>query len=147
MIEVSRDEPTFKAPIQHIYIDLHPFGNASKSGTSPATYVVIFQEAGTSQGLLGSKSRLSKKGLTMPRLELVASHMTANILQNTREALAGFPIEHVVGWSYSSVALHWIKDNGKNKQFVKYHVDKICSEDNITWRYISTTENPADIGS
>ena len=108
---------------------------------------MIFQEAGISQFLLGSNSRLSEKGLTMPRPEFVASHMTANTLQNIHEALPGFPINHVVAWSYSSVALYWIKGNGKYKQFVKNHVDKICSEENITLLYISTTENPADIGS
>ena len=145
LVEVPRAVPKFQAPVQHI--DLHSSGDASKSGTSSATYVMIFQEAGTSQGLLGSNSRLSKKGLTMPKLELVASHMTANTLQNTCEALAGFPINRVVGWSDSSVALHWIKGNGKYKQFVKNRVDKICSKENIAWRYISTTENPADIGS
>ena len=74
-------------------------------------------------------------------------HTTANTLQNTREALAGFPINHVVGWCDSSVVLHWIKDNGKYKQFVKNRVDKICSKKNIVWCHISTTENPADIGS
>ena len=145
LVEVPRAIPIFQAPIQHI--DLHSFGDANKSGTFSATYVVIFQEAGTSQGLFGSNSRLSKKGLFMPRLELVASHMIANTMQNTREALAGFPINGVVGWSDSSVVLHWIKGNGKYMQFVKSHIDKICSKENITWRYISTAENPADIGS
>ena len=43
--------------------------------------------------------------------------------------------------------MHWIKGNGKYKQFVKNRVDKICSKKNIAWRYISTTENSADIGS
>ena len=144
LVEVPRSVPKFQAPVQHI--DLHSFGDASKSGTSSATYVVIFQEAGTSQGLLGSNSRLSKKGFTMPKLELVALHMTANTLQNLHEALAGFHINRVVDWSDSSVALHWIKGNGKYKQFVKNRVGKIFSKENIAWHYISTTENPADIG-
>ena len=53
LVEVPRAVPKFQTPVQHI--DLHSFGDASKRGTSSATYVVIFQEAATSQGLLRFK--------------------------------------------------------------------------------------------
>ena len=56
-------------------VTLHAFGNASKLGVSAADYAVVEQQNGTTQGLVCSKSRLAKKSLTIPRLELVAAHM------------------------------------------------------------------------
>ena len=54
-------------------IDLHVFSDESIIGTAAALYAVIYQSSGTSQGLVAAKSRLSKKYLTIPRLELVAT--------------------------------------------------------------------------
>ena len=45
---------------------------------------------GISQGHVTAKSRLAKKGLTIPRLELVSGHMAANLVDNFKEALQGF---------------------------------------------------------
>ena len=51
-------------------ITLHAFGDASK--VSAVVYAVVEQEHGTTQGLVCSKSRLAKRNLSIPRLELVA---------------------------------------------------------------------------
>ena len=61
----------------------------------------------------------------MPRLELVASHMTSNLVDNVAKALSRYPIPGKFGWSDSSVALHWIRGRGKYKQFVTNRVNKI----------------------
>ena len=45
-------------------------------------YAVVYQESGIHQGLLAEKARLAKKGLTMPRLELISAHMAANLVDN-----------------------------------------------------------------
>ena len=81
------------------------FGDASSKGNSAAVYAVTHQSSGITQGLVTSKS-LAKKGLTTPRLELVAGHMATNLVDNVKEALQGFPIRSVYGWLDSSVALH-----------------------------------------
>ena len=39
------------------------------------------------------------------------------------------------------------EENGNNKHFVKNRADKIREKKEIAWRYVNTTENPADIGS
>ena len=57
-------------------IDLHAFGDASSKGVSTVVYAVKQQTSGGNQGLVLAKSRLAKKGLTIPRLELVAGHMS-----------------------------------------------------------------------
>ena len=76
---------------------------------SAAVYAVTHQATGLSQGLVTAKSRLAKKGLTIPRLELVSGHMAANLVDNIKEVLQGFIVEGVHCWLNSSVALHWIK--------------------------------------
>lgn len=35
--------------------------------------------------------------------------MTANIVDNVRNALSTYPVKAVCGWNDSTVALHWIK--------------------------------------
>ena len=106
-------------------LEVHGFGDASVIGCSALVYLVIHQDKWINQGLLTAKSRLSKRDLTMPRLELVASHMTSNLVNNVAKALSRYPITGKFGWSDSSVALHWIRGRGKYKQFVTNWVNKI----------------------
>ena len=135
----------FREPIQKI--DLHAFGDASGKGVAAAVYAVVTQPSGVNQGLVAAKSRLVKQGLTIPRLELVSGHMAANLVQNVREALDGFPLSRVYCWLDSSVALHWIRGSGEYKQFVHNRVLKIQEKDYIHWRHVGTLDNPADLGS
>ena len=128
-------------------IDLHGFGDASGKGVSAAVYTVIHQAQGINQGLLTAKSRLSKRGLTIPRQELVSAHMAANLIHNVKTALSGFPVRSVYCWLDSSVALHWLKGNGDYKQFVANRVRKIQQHDFIQWRHVKSEDNPADLGS
>ena len=58
------------------------------------------------------KQTLTKKGLTIPRLELVSVHTAANLAENVKNALQGQPVKSVYGWLDSKVALHWIKGVG-----------------------------------
>ena len=141
-----RSIPSFKEDIKEV--TLHAFADASKEGTSAAIYAVVKQETAVSQGLLCSKSRLSKKSLTIPiRLELVSTHMATNLLRNVRQALSRFPVVKEVAWSDSTAALHWIKGDGQYKEFVRNRVAKIKEKGDICWRYVDTTQNPVDVGS
>ena len=45
------------------------------------------------------------------------------------------------------VILHWLRGNGTYKQFAQNRIDHISSKVQIQWHYVSTDENPADIGS
>jgi hypothetical protein len=128
-------------------IQLHAFGDASGKGVSTVVYAVIRQPSGTSQGLITSKSRLAKQGLTIPRQELVSAHMSCNLIHNVKEVLTGFSVSNVYGWLDSTVALHWISGKGEYKQFVRNRVSKIQEKQYIQWRHVPTAENPADVGS
>ena len=128
-------------------VDLHTFGDTSKDGTSATVNAVVHQKSGISQGLIAAKSRLAKKELTIPRLELVSAHMATNLVENARNVLGGYPVRSVTGWLDSTVALYWIKGHGAYKQFVSNRIKKINAKEYINWRHVRTDENPADLGS
>ena len=73
--------------------------------------------------------------------------MSVNLLDNVTKALTGYPIDKLVAWTDRATALHWIRGNGNYKQFVKNRADEIREKKEITWRYVNTIENLADIGS
>ena len=65
-----------------------------------------------------------------------------------KDALQGQPIRSLYGWLDSKVVLHWIKGGGSiYKQFVANRVIKINERSYISWRYVSTDQNSADVGS
>ena len=144
-IKVPRSISPMKSKIDSL--ELHVFADASKEGVSAVIYAVTRQDETVHQNLLSSKSRISKRDLSIPRLELVAAHMAANLLQNAKKAISFFPITESQAWSDSTVVLHWIKGNGQYKQFVSNRVNKIKAISEVTWRYVNTAENPADVGS
>ena len=131
-------------------IEIHGFGDASKVGCCSTIYlvVVVHHDKGTSVNLLTAKSRISKRGTSIPRLELIAGHMVANSLDNVRNALQRYPVVSTYGWLDSTVALYWIANNNKEwKQFISNRVVKINQKKDITWRHCPTQDNSADIGS
>ena len=128
-------------------IDLHAFGDASVKGVSTAVYAVVHQPSGTTKGLVAAKSPLSKKGLTIPRLELVSGHMSTNLLHNVKEASQDLPVRNSYCWLDSTVALYWIRGRGEYKQFVHSRVRKIQARSYIQWRHVPFDHNPADLGS
>ena len=93
-------------------IGLHAFGDTSGAGTAAAVYAVVQQPSGTNHGLLLVKCHLSKKGLTILRLELVSAHIASNLVANVKDTLQGQSLRSVYGWLDSTVALHWIKGGG-----------------------------------
>ena len=140
--------PRAVAPLQEEVekIEIHGFGDASTEGLCAAVYTVTRQPSGVSQELLASKSRLAKRDLTIPRLELIAGHMAVNLVENASRALSEVPLEKHC-WLDSTVALWWIKGEGDYKQFVANRVAKIQAAKDITWHYVPTEDNPADLGS
>ena len=69
------------------------------------------------QGLIAGKSSLSKKQMTLPRLELVATQIVTNLAGN-RTSLPNHNIRDVHGWSDSIVVLNQLESNEDYKQFV-----------------------------
>ncbi|PFX12713.1 hypothetical protein AWC38_SpisGene23283 [Stylophora pistillata] len=143
---VEKAPAKYQEPIDNI--KLHAFGDASIHSVCAAVYAVVTQASGVTQGLIVAKSHLPKKSLTIPRLELVSGHMAVNLSTNVRVALEGFSMtEDIQCWLDSTVALHWLNDDGEYRQFVANRVKKTQSHPNTQWRNVPTPENPADLGS
>lgn len=83
----------------------------------------------------------------MPRLELMG---LVKGVRATQFVIKELKIEHipVTIWSDSKCVLHWIQANeSKNlPRFVKNRVNEIKGM-KATYKYVSTTDNPADIGT
>ena len=145
-VSFPRSLTSYQEPIEEV--KLHTFGDASVRRVSAAVYAVVMQASGVTQGLVAAKSRLAKQGLTIPRLELLTGHMAVNLSVNVRKALEGFNLaDDIQCWLDSSVALHWLNDQGEYHQFVANQVKKMQSHPNTLWRHVPTTDNPADLGS
>lgn len=128
-------------------ITLHAFGDASKVGLSAVVYAVVEQEHGTTQGMVCAKSRVAKRNLSIPRLELVAGHMAVNLVTNVENAIDQRIVSSVHCWLDSTVALYWINGQGEFRQFVANRVAKIQSHTRVEWHHVPTKQNPADVGS
>ena len=128
-------------------VELHAFSDLSMKGVGAVVYLIVQQASGSSQQLVAAKSRLAKKSLTIPRLELVGADMATNLLINVRNALDNIPTPQLFGWVDSTVAQHWIKGNGQYKLFVANRVAKTQLYKEIQWRYVPTDDNPADLAS
>ncbi|XP_028409519.1 uncharacterized protein LOC114532142 [Dendronephthya gigantea] len=143
--EVPRSLAPHQEPVSAI--TLHAFGDASKVGVSAVVYAVVEQEHGTTQGLVCAKSRVAKRDLSIPRLELVAGHMAVNLVSNVESAIDQRAVSSVHCWLDSTVALYWINGQGEYRQFVANRVAKIQAHTRVEWHHVPTKQNPADVGS
>ena len=128
-VMVPRPVMNFREPV--LSLELHAFGDASTQGVGTAVYAVIQQSSGTTQRLVAARGRLAKQGLTVPRLELISTHMATNLVINLKNVLNDLPSPRVYAWLDSTVALHWIGGNGEYKQFVSNRVEKIYQRPEI----------------
>ena len=111
-------------------VELHAHGDASGRGA------LVRQTSGISQGIDAAKSRMAKRSLTIPKLELVAGHMAVKLVHNLRTALEGFLVKEIHCWLDSTAALHWICGGGEHRQFVENCVWKIQNHNFKSWRRV-----------
>ena len=86
-----------------------------------------------------------KGGSSTPTLKRSEQPKTLGKLGATTEEIQ--PVTSLVGWLDSSVALHWIRGEGKYKMFVANKVNKILEHEGVTWRHVPSKNNPADVAS
>ena len=127
---VPRPIVNYREPV--LNVELHTFGDASTKGVGAVVYSVVRQSSGTTQQLVGAKSRLANEDLTISRLELVSAHMATNLVQNVQNALQNLPEPTIYGRLDSTVALYWIYGEGQCGQFVANRVSKIKQHPEIT---------------
>jgi len=124
---------------------------ASSKAVLAQTIAIVMQPSGMTQVLQTSKSRITKRGLSIARQDLVACVMGANIAANTNKALKRMPIIEKYCWTGSQVALCWIeRPFGGWKLFISHRVKRIkeiIDQIEIKWKHVPTKMNHADAGS
>ena len=85
---------------------------------------------------------------SLPRLELLGSLVTAQLLDSVKKALH-LPRVKFTCWSDSMVALGWIK--GLPSRWKQWVANRVITIQGLTgpenWRHIAGLENPADLVS
>lgn len=72
---------------------------------------LIKQESGDTGSY--SKVASSEAGLTIPRLELVAGHMTTKLVSNVAKAIGEEKVSQLHVWIDIKVAIYWIQGMGQ----------------------------------
>lgn len=133
-------------------LELHGFCDASERGFCAVIYLRTLDDNGACNvRLVCAKSKVAPlRKLSVPRLELLAAVLLADLVASVVDALKPFlVVDQIFAWSDSSVALAWIKScPSRWKTFVANRVSHI--QDTIPpdcWRHVRTADNPADCGS
>uniref|UniRef100_A0A1I7W8B8 DUF5641 domain-containing protein n=1 Tax=Heterorhabditis bacteriophora TaxID=37862 RepID=A0A1I7W8B8_HETBA len=152
IINLYNDKPISIPRLIHVsnsaINQLHCFVDASGHTYGAVAYLrTIHADTGeTSSALVFAKSRLCPvKGMTIPKLELMALVIGTRILKFIQEQL-DFEITESYIWSDSKCALQWLTSYKELSVFIKNRVREITNVPrNTFFRYVSSAENPADI--
>lgn len=147
---ISISDLKFPRLISHsdaIY-ELHCFTDASKNAFATAVYLKSFSEVKVQSHLIFSKSHLRpiKKKITIPRLELLGVLIGVRNIDFIIKSLK-IEINSIFLWTDSQVVLYWLKTEKILPVFVERRVKEIKSHKSITFRYVSSENNPADIAT
>ena len=128
---------------QSAQYELLCFTDASKRVYATVIYLLILAET-VQVHLVFSKVRLApNKGMTIPRLELMAVLIGVRCLAFVENELK-LNISRCTLWSDSQCVLKWILSEKVLSVFVRNRIQEIKSHD-INFRYISSEDNPADL--
>ena len=127
---------------------LHVFCDASENGYGACAYLRMEADDVTSC-LVAGKSRLAPiKMTTIPRLELTAAMLASKVRAQLVEEL-DTPLEKIVMWSDSMIALGYIRNT--TARFKTFVANKVTTIHDLSmaseWRYVPTKMNPADLAS
>ena len=127
--------------------DLLCFCDASVSAYAAVVYLRSSDSNQPAVKLVFSKSRLApKKAVSVPRLELLAAVIGVRALSYVAMQLR-VPISSRYLWSDSKCVLHWLTSKKQLSVFVSNRVKEITGHTDVIFRYVSSSSNPADIGS
>uniref|UniRef100_A0A182PX57 DUF5641 domain-containing protein n=1 Tax=Anopheles epiroticus TaxID=199890 RepID=A0A182PX57_9DIPT len=140
--------PRFAFHSDFVRVELHYFADASEVAYGACVYVRSEHANGSIEVcLLASKSRVAPlKPLTIPKLELCASLLSARLHEKVSRAL-DMQLDNVYFWSDSTIILQWIRAPARTwKTFVSNRVSEIQElTHGCDWRHVAGKQNPADL--
>ena len=121
------------------------FTDASAKAYSATVYLYSTVDETSNVNLVFSKARVAPiKQLSIPRLELLAVLIGTRCLNYVTEQLR-LPETDRILWTDSQCVLHWMKSRKPLPVFVQNRLKEITSHKDIKFRYVTTTQNPADL--
>ncbi|XP_070550260.1 uncharacterized protein [Ptychodera flava] len=127
--------------------ELFCFCDASNRAYATVVYLGIQTEEKCQVNMVFSKNRLCpQKRLTVPKSELLAVLIGVRSLNFVQKELK-LPLSNRMLWSDSQCVLKWIRSKRQQEVFVENRLKEIRAEKDIQFRYISTSENPADVAT
>ena len=140
--------PRFLGETQSVRLELHAFCDASQLASAVCVYLRKEGSESTTCDILFAKTRLAplKPPQTIPRLELVALVMGANLIDFVERQLR-LPISKKTVWSDAQCVLCWLTKENLETKFVERRIHEIRKKTDITYRYVPSAYNPADLPS
>lgn len=132
----------------YLAVELHGFGDASNLGYAACLYLRFSCSNHTiSTFLVYAKSKVAPlKRLSVPRLELCAALLVANLMKFVLEIYSEVKFTQIYAWSDSMVSLAWIRSPSYRwKSFVANRVSQI--QEIVAperWGHVASEFNPAD---
>ena len=126
--------------------EVHIFCDASEKAYAAVAYGASKQATGPAQFMMAKTRVRPLKEITIPRMELLAAVLAANMAEFITQQLGP---HNITLWTDSAVTLGWIKsESTKYKVFVGNRTKMIQEKTRIeNWNWVPGTENPADIPS
>ncbi|GFW33602.1 integrase catalytic domain-containing protein [Trichonephila clavipes] len=132
----------------YVKVMLLGYADASESANGAVVYMDSVKEDGTTTTkLIRSKSCVAPiKGISIPRLELSACLLLAQLVEKIRLSLQ-VHLAKVILHTDSTIAIAWINTPANQlKTFVGNRVSKIKTlTENFEWKHIPSAQNPTDI--
>ena len=133
-------------------LQIHGFADASEKAFGACLYLrSISTDNIVTINLITSKSRVAplKCKATLPRLELAAALLLAQLTCRIKKAMPFIADVETTLWSDSTIALSWIASSSHRwKTFVSNRVSQIQTlTQNCNWRHVRSENNPADLVS
>ena len=139
--------PRCVRPPKTTALELHVFCDASEMAYASVVYIRARGPTGFSCKLLTSKTKVAPvKALPMPRLELCAATLGANLTNSLRQTLE---VSLVTAWTDPTIVLNWLSKLPRTwNTFVANRVATVQEEiPRNQWKYVPSKDNPADMAS
>ena len=124
------------------------FCDASTKAYAASVYLLQSTQDGHKSELIFAKSRLAPiKSMTIPQLEIMAVLIGVRCLKFVQEQLQIHMHSKYLFTDFSQCALHWLVSQKKLPVFIRNCVKEINQHRDVTFGYVRTDENPANIAT